>query len=248
MWEPRSQTRHRTCIPCFARQILNHWTTREGPNQHILQVVFLRPLFCVLRLAPSTHLTGRKQTQNGCEMGLHVLSWLRSEPSACNPWSEMLDCIGWSGHFTLTLLLTEMTLLFLDWKCHPLFRKDFLPSSYKEQVVRTKGWVHNDVQASPLCSGFQVVRISHFLPCWQNWNEPPLIHDSPIRALTVSFHCGSDTLRSGSQALELLWVACDKMGLFGYRKNLLYWMFLKVKSESESCSVVSDSLHPPWTV
>ena len=129
-----------------------------------------------------------------------------------------------------------------------LFRKDFLPSSYKEQVVRTKGWVHNDVQASPLCSGFQVVRISHFLPCWQNWNEPPLIHDSPIRALTVSFHCGSDTLRSGSQALELLWVACDKMGLFGYRKNLLYWMFLKVKSESESCSVVSDSLHPPRTV
>ena len=101
-------------------------------------------------------------------------------------------------------VLTEMTLLFLDWKCHPLVRKDFLPSSYKGQVVRTKGWVHSDVQASPLCAGFQVVRISHFLPCWQNWNEPRLIHDSPIRALTVSFHCGSDRLRSGSQALELL--------------------------------------------
>ena len=29
-WEP-SQTRDRTCVPCFSRQILNHWTTREAP-------------------------------------------------------------------------------------------------------------------------------------------------------------------------------------------------------------------------
>ena len=26
-----SQTRHRTCVPCTGRQILNHWTAREVP-------------------------------------------------------------------------------------------------------------------------------------------------------------------------------------------------------------------------
>ena len=51
------------------------------------------------------------------------------------------------GHFTLTLVLTEVTLLFLDWKCCLLVRKGFLPSSYKGQVVHRKGRVHSDVQA-----------------------------------------------------------------------------------------------------
>ena len=27
-----SLTRDQTCVPCIARQILNHWTTREVPN------------------------------------------------------------------------------------------------------------------------------------------------------------------------------------------------------------------------
>ena len=27
-----SRTRAQTCVPCIARQILNHWTTREGPD------------------------------------------------------------------------------------------------------------------------------------------------------------------------------------------------------------------------
>ena len=29
MWDRSSPTRAQTCIPCIARQILNHWTTRE---------------------------------------------------------------------------------------------------------------------------------------------------------------------------------------------------------------------------
>ena len=29
MWDPSSLTGDQTCIPCIARQILNHWTTRE---------------------------------------------------------------------------------------------------------------------------------------------------------------------------------------------------------------------------
>ena len=31
MWDLSSQTRHPTCVPCIARQILNPWTTREVP-------------------------------------------------------------------------------------------------------------------------------------------------------------------------------------------------------------------------
>ena len=32
-WEVGSfQTRDRTTVPCIARWILNHWTTREAPN------------------------------------------------------------------------------------------------------------------------------------------------------------------------------------------------------------------------
>ena len=29
MWDPFSPTRDQTCVSCIARQILNHWTTRE---------------------------------------------------------------------------------------------------------------------------------------------------------------------------------------------------------------------------
>ena len=32
MWNLSSQTRDRTCVPCIARWILNHWTTREVPD------------------------------------------------------------------------------------------------------------------------------------------------------------------------------------------------------------------------
>jgi len=32
-----SSTRDRTCVPCIARQILNHWTTRVVPRRHIFQ-------------------------------------------------------------------------------------------------------------------------------------------------------------------------------------------------------------------
>ena len=31
MWDLSSPTRDQTCIPCIARWILNHWTTREVP-------------------------------------------------------------------------------------------------------------------------------------------------------------------------------------------------------------------------
>ena len=31
MWDPSSQTRHPTHVPCIGRQILNHRTTREVP-------------------------------------------------------------------------------------------------------------------------------------------------------------------------------------------------------------------------
>ena len=29
MWDPSSQTRHQTHVPCIGRQMPNHWTTRE---------------------------------------------------------------------------------------------------------------------------------------------------------------------------------------------------------------------------
>ena len=32
MWDPSSATRVLTCIPCLARQILNHWITKEVPT------------------------------------------------------------------------------------------------------------------------------------------------------------------------------------------------------------------------
>ena len=32
MWDLNSQIRDGTCIPCFGRQSLNHWTAREVPN------------------------------------------------------------------------------------------------------------------------------------------------------------------------------------------------------------------------
>lgn len=202
--------------------------------------MFLRPLFCIFKLAPSTHLTGRKQTQNRCEMGLRVLCWLHSEPSACNPWSETLDCSGWSGHFTLTLVFTEMTLLFLDWKCCLLLEKASSLAVTKGRWCVERGG--STVMSKPLPP--QPLRVPGsenltVLPCWQNWNEPPLIRDSPIQAPTVRFHCGSDTLRSGSHAFKLLRVACDKVGLFEYRVSLMYWMFLKVKSESQCCLIVT---------
>ena len=32
VWELNSPTRARACVPCMARQILNHWTTGEAPD------------------------------------------------------------------------------------------------------------------------------------------------------------------------------------------------------------------------
>ena len=49
MWDFSSLTRDRTCIPCTARQILNHWTTKEvlgwgcfegGISQLLIQVLW----------------------------------------------------------------------------------------------------------------------------------------------------------------------------------------------------------------
>ena len=33
MWDLSSPTRGQIHVPCLARQILNHWTTREVPNE-----------------------------------------------------------------------------------------------------------------------------------------------------------------------------------------------------------------------
>ena len=38
MWNPCSLIRDQTCVPCIARQILNHWTTREVPDSHCCTV------------------------------------------------------------------------------------------------------------------------------------------------------------------------------------------------------------------
>ena len=36
LWDVRSSpTRDRTCVPCTGEWILNHWTTREAPEQGI---------------------------------------------------------------------------------------------------------------------------------------------------------------------------------------------------------------------
>ena len=36
LWDLSSLTRAQTCIPCIARQILNHWATRKIPSIHLL--------------------------------------------------------------------------------------------------------------------------------------------------------------------------------------------------------------------
>ena len=38
MWDPSSATRDLACIPCLARQILNHWTTKEVPTLYSFQL------------------------------------------------------------------------------------------------------------------------------------------------------------------------------------------------------------------
>ena len=38
MWDPSSPTRDRTQILCIARQILNHWTTKDVPTPFLLNV------------------------------------------------------------------------------------------------------------------------------------------------------------------------------------------------------------------
>ena len=35
MWDLSSSTRDWTCVPCIARQILNHWTPREVPKTRV---------------------------------------------------------------------------------------------------------------------------------------------------------------------------------------------------------------------
>ena len=39
LWDLSSLTRDQTHVPCFGRQILNHWTTREIPRQ-VFGIVF----------------------------------------------------------------------------------------------------------------------------------------------------------------------------------------------------------------
>ena len=48
MWNLSSLTRDRTHIPCIAKQILNHWTTREVPSWWIF--FFLLDTFYLLTL------------------------------------------------------------------------------------------------------------------------------------------------------------------------------------------------------
>ena len=48
MWNLSSLTRDRTHIPCIAKQILNHWTTREVPSCWIF--FFLLDTFYLLTL------------------------------------------------------------------------------------------------------------------------------------------------------------------------------------------------------
>lgn len=163
---------------------------------------------------------------------------IRQQPFIWNAWLQRmlwtlsprfwfprkLPCSSWTGNATLWL------------------EKAYFMASYKGQVVCRKGRGCSDAQAFLLFSGSQAVRISHFLPCWQSQDEPPLICDSPVGALMVRFHCGSDTVRSGSQIsgwlsgwaehgflaipLSSLRVTCDKVGLFEPCINLFYWMFL----------------------
>ena len=47
MWDLRSLTRDRTCVPCIGRQILNHWTTGK-PWEAVFSLVFV----CVLDARP----------------------------------------------------------------------------------------------------------------------------------------------------------------------------------------------------
>ena len=40
-WDLSSRTRYQTCVPCDARQILDHWTTREVPINSFLNYLFI---------------------------------------------------------------------------------------------------------------------------------------------------------------------------------------------------------------
>ena len=45
-----SRTKDRTCVPCCARQIINHWTTREVPGFWFCETLKLRIVFVILNV------------------------------------------------------------------------------------------------------------------------------------------------------------------------------------------------------
>lgn len=93
------------------------------PSARVLCNTFYKHVPTASALYPqyvlSSHLIGRKEMQNGCELASLVSCRLRSEPPASSPVARK------DG---LSPLCRDVTLFFLDAKCCSLLGNSFLPS------------------------------------------------------------------------------------------------------------------------
>ena len=99
MWDLSSPTRDQTYLPCTARQILNHWITREDPGVFFnCSIIALKcwVSFCYttkwiticIHMSPVTVVGLKPTPQPRLEWSLvdgHVHSWLLREPKGDTP-------------------------------------------------------------------------------------------------------------------------------------------------------------------
>ena len=80
-----SQTRGRTSVPCIARQILNHWTTREAPSQWLFKIN-AEKLYWISKL-----------TVNACQLAYFMVTSYPSL-SPCLPYWKLKET-PWNVNF-----------------------------------------------------------------------------------------------------------------------------------------------------
>ena len=73
MWDLSSPNRDQTCMPCIARWILNHWSTREIPGSSLLTHCLFFPNNILWNTHIVTQVTKDAVTQVGVEECVHGL-------------------------------------------------------------------------------------------------------------------------------------------------------------------------------
>ena len=74
MWDVSSPARDQTCVPCLAKWILNHWTTREVPRHFINSHNSLDFLSSACGFCCSTWCQWRQQS-SGAPGHIHTAPW-----------------------------------------------------------------------------------------------------------------------------------------------------------------------------